>query len=77
MTDAAQTLLDQALRLSAEDRAALARDLLASLDGEAEDDADAAWAVESERRARRLLSGEDQGHAWDEVCGRLLREFGP
>lgn len=76
MTEATKSLLDKALLLSAEERAALAHDLLASLDGEPDRDVDAAWAAEAERRAKKLLSGEDPGHAWDDVCGRLLEEFG-
>jgi len=76
MTDAARNLLDQALKLSAEERAALAHDLLASLDGERDADVDAAWAAEAERRARALLSGEDPGHSWDDVSKRLMAEFG-
>lgn len=76
MTDAAQNLLDQALKLSAEERAALAHDLLASIEAEPVEEVDAAWAAEAERRARRLLSGEDPGHSWDDVCARLMTEFG-
>jgi putative addiction module component (TIGR02574 family) len=76
MTDTAQHVLDEALKLSPEERAALAHDLLASLDGEPDEDVDAAWAAEAERRARKLLSGEDPGHAWDDVCARLMAEFG-
>ncbi|MCA8926303.1 MAG: addiction module protein [Planctomycetes bacterium] len=76
MTNAARTLLDQALKLSVEERAALAHDLLASLDGAPDEDVDDAWAAEAERRAKKLLSGEDPGHAWDDVCARLLDEFG-
>jgi putative addiction module component (TIGR02574 family) len=76
MTEAAQHVLDQALKLSPEERAALAHDLLASLDGEPDEGVDSAWAAEAERRARKLLSGEDPGHAWEDVCARLMAEFG-
>ncbi|MBL4846750.1 MAG: addiction module protein [Planctomycetes bacterium] len=76
MTKAAQHVLDEALKLTAEERGALAHDLLVSLDGKPDQDVDAAWAAEAERRARKLLSGEDPGHAWDEVCARLQAEFG-
>lgn len=76
MTNAARTLLDQALKLSVEERAALAHDLLASLDDEPKEDVDAAWAAEAERRAKKLLSGEGPGHAWDDVCVRLMDGFG-
>jgi len=72
----ADELRDQALQLPIKDRAALAADLLASLDGEPEADVEAAWAEEVEQRARRLLSGEDPGHAWEDVRARLRTEFG-
>lgn len=77
MTEATKSLLDAALKLSPDERAALAHDLLVSLEGEAPpEDVDAAWAEEAEKRAKKLLSGEDPGQAWDDVCGRLLEEFG-
>ena len=76
MTGPTQHLLDQALKLPPEERAALASELIASLDGAADQDVDAAWAEEAERRARKMLSGEDPGHAWEDVCARLMAEFG-
>lgn len=72
----ADELREHALQLPIKDRAALAADLLASLDGEPEADVEAAWAEEVERRARRLLSGEDPGHPWEDVRARLRAEFG-
>lgn len=59
-----------------DERAAVAAELLASLDGEPADQVDAAWAAEIERRARRLLSGEDPGEDWTEVRAELWGEFG-
>jgi hypothetical protein len=47
MTKAAEALLADALRLSPEVRAELAAELLASLDGPADPDAEAAWAAET------------------------------
>ncbi len=58
-------LLKEALRLTVEERARLAAELLASVDGEPDADADAAWATEIERRARRALAGESKGADWD------------
>lgn len=72
----ADDLRERALRLPIKERAALAAELLASLDGEPEADVDAAWAAEVEQRARRLLSGEDPGHSWEDVRARLKAEFG-
>lgn len=47
MTKATETLLASALRLDLKERAALASELLASLDGPADPDAASAWSVES------------------------------
>jgi hypothetical protein len=64
MSKTAQKVLHEALRLELSERAELAAELLASLDGELDEDVDAAWAVEIERRAARARSGEDVGKPW-------------
>ncbi len=68
-------LRDEALGLPAEDRAQLAHDLLASLDGPADSDADSAWATEIERRVAELDAGTVTTVDADEVLrqarGRL------
>ncbi|HMC75516.1 MAG TPA: addiction module protein [Vicinamibacterales bacterium] len=72
MTDRAQALLREALTLPLDERADVAAELLASLDG-AETDAaevEAAWAAEIEKRARRVLSGESPGVRWEDVRRR-------
>ncbi len=55
------TLVDElsarAKTLSTEDRARLAEELLESLEGEAEPEADAAWDREIERRVAEIESG--------------------
>jgi len=51
------TLLREALLLSAQDRAALAEALVTSLDEDVDDDAEAAWRSEVERRIAELDSG--------------------
>jgi putative addiction module component (TIGR02574 family) len=65
-------VLDEALKLAPDDRASVAVELLESLEAAPEEKADveAAWAAEIERRARRVLSGESGGTAWDEVRRR-------
>jgi len=65
-------VLDEALKLGPDDRASVAVELLDSLDVAPEEKADveAAWAVEIERRARRVLRGHSGGTAWDEVRRR-------
>jgi len=76
MSDRAQTLLREALKLSPEERADVAAELLASLDdSDAEDPAavPAAWAAEIERRAQRVLSGESAGEPWEDVRHRIVQ----
>jgi putative addiction module component (TIGR02574 family) len=65
-------VLDEALKLEPDDRASVAVELLESLESAPEDEASvqAAWAVEIERRARRVLRGGSNGTAWDEVRRR-------
>ena len=65
-----QKVLDEALQLELSERAELAAELLASLDGEPDEDVEVAWAAEIERRAERARSGEDPGRPWVEVRDR-------
>ena len=66
-----QKVLEDALRLELPERAELAAELLASLDGEPDENVEAAWAAEIERRAARARSGEDPGKPWAEVRDRV------
>ncbi|WP_086001870.1 addiction module protein [Plesiocystis pacifica] len=75
MTERASALLSTALQLSTSERAELAAQLLASLDGEPDADADAAWAAEIERRARRVLADGSRGRRWEEVRDELRRQL--
>jgi putative addiction module component (TIGR02574 family) len=61
VTDATHRLLQEALTLGPDERAALAAELLASLD-ESESDVQAAWAAEIERRSR--IAAEERGEDW-------------
>ena len=65
-------LLKEALTLSAEDRAAIAEALLASLDECADDDAEADWKSEIERRLTELDTGAVSPIPWPEVRRRLF-----
>jgi len=76
VTKATEKLLKSALELELDQRAELAAELLASLDGAPDEDAEAAWAVEIERRAVRARSGEDPGLPWPEVRDRIKRSLG-
>jgi putative addiction module component (TIGR02574 family) len=70
MSKTGQKVLDKALQLEVSERAELAAQLLASLDGEPDEDVEAAWAAEIERRATRARSGEDAGKPWAEARSR-------
>ena len=76
MTERGAKLLAQALHLTAEERAELAVELVASVDGQPDADAEAVWATEIERRARRALAGETIGADWDTVRSRLEQHLG-
>ena len=71
MTDRARKVLHEALELSLRERAELAADLLASLDGEPEPDVEAAWAAEVERRAHE---SPDNDVPWETVSAEMLSE---
>lgn len=72
MSDLAQRLLEQALDLPVDERAAVAARLLDSVESPADEGVEAAWAQEIERRARDTLSGERAGVPWDEARSRIL-----
>jgi putative addiction module component (TIGR02574 family) len=72
MTSAAlKHALDLALDLPAEERAALAHDLLVSLDGPPDADAAEAWEAEIARRLDELQSGRMQSVGAEEVLRRI------
>ena len=76
MTAQAEQILRDALTLPIKDRADVAAELLASLDEPADEDVEAAWAAEIERRARRVLSGESAGTEWSEARARIVANVG-
>ncbi|MGH9555236.1 MAG: addiction module protein [Terriglobales bacterium] len=78
MTQRAQELLREALALPPSERADVAAELLASLDGPtAEDPAvvQSAWAREIERRNRHVQAGAAVGEPWPEVRERITRRL--
>jgi len=77
VTKATEEILRSALELELDQRAELAVELLAFLDGAPDKDAEAAWAVEIGRRAARARSGEDAGRPWPEVRDRIKRGIPP
>ena len=64
-------ILKEALALPSEERAALAAFLLDSLDTDVDEDAEAAWAIEVNRRITELDAGAVKTIAWAEVRRRL------
>jgi putative addiction module component (TIGR02574 family) len=60
-------LLDEAIELEAEDRAALAVLLLESLEPESEEGLDEAWTAEVRRRMAEIDSGAVKTVSWEEV----------
>jgi len=75
MSAQGQSVLRQALGLTLRERAEVAVELLASLDGDADPEAEAAWAAEIERRARRARDGATKGTAWSTVRDRIKRRL--
>jgi putative addiction module component (TIGR02574 family) len=74
MPKAAQDVLADALRLEPDSRAEVAAELLASLDGPAEPDAEAAWDAEIERRITAIEAGTIRLEPWAEVKRRIERD---
>ena len=65
-------LLEEALKLSPEARAALATSLLESLDEAVDEGAEAAWAEEIAKRTRGLDSGAVTPVPWSEARRMIL-----
>lgn len=68
--DSKQILLE-ALRLSDEERAAIAGELIESLDTEVDADAEAAWSAEIHRRVEELNAGRARTVPWVEARRRI------
>ena len=75
MTDKAQKLLAEALKLEPGERAFVAVQLIASVDGEPDEAAEAAWAAEIEKRALLAKAGKSQARDWQEVHDELKRDL--
>lgn len=71
MSERAHQLLHDAMELPLLERAELAADLLASLDGEPDAEVEAAWTAEIERRAREALANPEDDVAWEAVRAEL------
>jgi hypothetical protein len=69
----ARRILESAMALSEEERAALAVELLATLDGEADAGAEQAWVEEITRRAESARGGQAGGIDADAVHAEARR----
>jgi putative addiction module component (TIGR02574 family) len=67
--------LADALRLDDNARAELAAELLASLDGPADPDADSAWNVEIERRITAIEAGTIPLEPWEHIRRRIEKDI--
>lgn len=72
MNSETQELLDRALKLPSEARAALAGSLISSLDDSIDEDAESAWEREIRRRLVELDSGAVATFPWSEARKRIL-----
>jgi putative addiction module component (TIGR02574 family) len=75
MSKAVQSVFADALRLEPETRAELAAELLASLDGPQDPDAEAAWDAEIERRVAAIEAGTIRLEPWADVKRRIEKEI--
>jgi putative addiction module component (TIGR02574 family) len=75
MTKPTQAVLADALRLDPESRAEVAAELLASLAGPADPDAEAAWDAEIDRRVKALEAGAVHLESWESIKQRIERDI--
>jgi len=73
MTKDATRVLEEALRLEADDRATVAAKLLAGLDS-VEDEVEAAWAREIARRAAEARANPHDAEDWRTALNEIRRE---
>ena len=72
---AAKTVLAEALGLDSDERAEVAAELIASLDGEADEGVEAAWAAEIERRMAAIDAGTVTLTPWPDAKRRIEEEI--
>ena len=71
MTHESREILQKALALSEEERTALIRSLIESLEGAPEEGVEQAWEDEIKRRIENLGSGRAKTVSWEEVRQRI------
>jgi putative addiction module component (TIGR02574 family) len=75
VTRPAEKVLSEALSLDTRERAEIAAQLIASLDGERDEDVEAAWAAEVDRRIREVEAGRAKLVPWGDVERRIEKEI--
>ena len=75
MTKAARSVLADALRLDPDSRAELVAEILASLDGPADADAESAWDAEIARRIQAIEAGDIRLEPWESVKHRIEKDL--
>jgi len=74
MSKAPNEVLADALRLEPDARVDVAAELLASLDGPVDPDAESAWDAEIERRIEAIEAGTIRLEPWSDVKRRIERD---
>ncbi len=72
MSDRAERLLDEALKLPESERRALALRLLESVDDEPQAEVERAWVDEATRRLDDVRAGRTQPAPWAEARARIF-----
>ncbi|MBM2802445.1 MAG: putative addiction module component [Deltaproteobacteria bacterium] len=67
MTRPAKEIVNAAIKLTEADRLQIVEELLARLEPDSDDDVDAAWAAEVERRSKEFKKGIVRPIPWSEV----------
>ena len=72
MAQDAQEILDAALKLSDQEKAAIAASLIESLDPDYDEGCDEAWATEIAKRMREVDSGQVKTIPWSEARRMIM-----
>ena len=75
MTNTVERLKTEAGQLSSAQRAELAYFLISTLDDGHDDDAEAAWDAEIDKRVAEVQSGSAIGHPIEEVLAELRERY--
>jgi putative addiction module component (TIGR02574 family) len=76
MTQAAKDIVNAAIQLPEDERVEIVEQLLVSLEAETDEDADAAWAAEVERRSSEIKQGVVRPVSWEDVKSRARKRVG-